>query len=311
VSDVGVSARGEGGSTPAKPRAERPTYALGEKWIRIDGVFELVRIEDDRYVFVADPGKEVHLTKDLMVARVQKHGSVAQFDPPPALSWPLEVGKWGTAEGTWRTPQRPGGFPARFTWSVDAYEEVDVIAGKFMAFRILLVMSPTGPSAGSQRWRSELQMWYAPDARQFVKAVGQGLGMFIFQVVSVERPDLAPLQVALRAPQDQARVTAEDLVVAGKAATGKLLQRITATLNGKEVKAFDERGADKKEVVFNFPVKLREGKNVLIVTAVDSRGETIQEARTLFYEKPAPPPPAAPCGGPPPAGWRCRRSARP
>ena len=32
------------------PRAERPTYTLGEKWIRDDGVYELIRIEDDRYI---------------------------------------------------------------------------------------------------------------------------------------------------------------------------------------------------------------------------------------------------------------------
>ncbi len=37
-------------SAPAqpKPRAERPTYALGEEWIRSDGVFELIRVEKDR-----------------------------------------------------------------------------------------------------------------------------------------------------------------------------------------------------------------------------------------------------------------------
>jgi hypothetical protein len=54
------------------PRAERPTYALGEKWIRDDGVYELIRIEGDRYIFSAGPGQEVHLTKDLAIGRVEE-----------------------------------------------------------------------------------------------------------------------------------------------------------------------------------------------------------------------------------------------
>ena len=49
-----------------KPRAERPTYALGEKWIRTDGVYELIRIENDLYVFAASSDRQIHLTKDLM-----------------------------------------------------------------------------------------------------------------------------------------------------------------------------------------------------------------------------------------------------
>ncbi len=40
------------GPAPAQtPRAERPTFTLGEKWIRSDGLFELIRVEKDLYVF--------------------------------------------------------------------------------------------------------------------------------------------------------------------------------------------------------------------------------------------------------------------
>ncbi len=38
-----------------KPRAERPTYTLGEKWVRNDGLYELIRIEKDVYVFSTRP----------------------------------------------------------------------------------------------------------------------------------------------------------------------------------------------------------------------------------------------------------------
>jgi hypothetical protein len=92
-----------------KPRAERPVYTLGERWIRSDGVYDLIRVEDGRYIFAAGVDRQIHLTQDLMVAKVQKGGWVMEFTPPPKLTWPLEVGKWGTNSGLWRTPRYPQG----------------------------------------------------------------------------------------------------------------------------------------------------------------------------------------------------------
>jgi len=47
-----------------KPRAELPTYELGEQWFRSDGVFELTRIEADRYVFTAPDNREKYTVSD-------------------------------------------------------------------------------------------------------------------------------------------------------------------------------------------------------------------------------------------------------
>ena len=80
-----------------KPRAERPTYTLGERWIPSDGVYDLIRVEDGRSIFAAGVDRQIHLLQDLMVAKVQKGQWVMAFDPPPKLTWPLEVGKWGTS----------------------------------------------------------------------------------------------------------------------------------------------------------------------------------------------------------------------
>ena len=120
------------------PRAERPTYTLGERWIRSDGVYDLIRIEDGRYIFAAGVDRQIHLTQDLMVAKVQKGQFIMEFTPPPKLTWPLEVGKSGTSSGILRTPSHPGGGEVSFTWSVQAYEDVQVVAGTFKAFRISL-----------------------------------------------------------------------------------------------------------------------------------------------------------------------------
>jgi hypothetical protein len=133
--------------TPAEaqnPQAERPTYTLGERWIRSDGVYDLIRIENGQYVFAAGVDRQIHLTQDLMVTKVQKSQWVMGFDPTPKLTWPLEVGKWGRSSGLWRTPIFPRGGSVRFTWKVQAYEDVQVVAGTIKAFRISLAIDSLG-----------------------------------------------------------------------------------------------------------------------------------------------------------------------
>lgn len=280
-----------------KPRAERPTYSVGDKWIRNDGVYDLVRIEKDLYVFAAGPAMEIRLTKNLGVAQVQRGAEVFEFSPPLDLPWPLEVGKSGQTWAIWRgdarSPAGPSGVRGFSAWAVQAYEDVETVAGTFKAFRISI-----SQSAMHYGGTNEIQIWYAPDAKQFVKArASEGIGALNFQVVAVDRPDAAPLQVALQEPKDQARVTTESFMVRGKAAAGKGVRRVTVALNGQEVSTQEERAAPKKEVTLNLPIKLKEGQNVLLVTAADAAGETRQEARTLFYDKPTPP--AAPTPAPP------------
>jgi len=278
-------------STEPKPRAERPTYTVGDKWIRSDGSYELIRIEKDLYIFAAGASREVQLTKDLGVARVVRGDRYWEFDPPLNLSWPLEVEKWGTTSGVWRGTWNAPGVRASFTWSVDAYEDVVVAGSALKAFRVTISIQtlPGGPLR-------EVRIWYAPEVKQFVRAEGhRDLGFLTFRVVSLDRPMPAPLQVALQEPKDQARVPTEGIVVTGKVTGGKGVARVTVTLNGQEVSRQEEKGAPKSEVPISIPLTLLEGRNILLVTAADPEGTTRQEARTLFYDKPAPaPPPAGP-----------------
>jgi len=108
------------------------------------------------------------------------------------------------------------------------------------------------------------------------------------------------------------KVTSQEIVLTGKVTSGKGVATLTITLNGDEVRKWDAPSVPSKETPLDLPVKLREGKNVLLVTAVDPEGASRQEARTLFYEKPVPPaaapipiaPPAAtpvPAPAPPPS----------
>lgn len=277
------------------PRAERPTYNIGDKWVLQVGVYDLIRIENDLYIFAAEGGREIHLSKDLSLAKVRRpDGAAIEFEPPPRVTWPLEVGKSGYSIGRWSTPQGRGSIT--ISWKVEAYEDVTVAAGTFKAFRVTYAWQ-----AGPNRERLEMSTWYAPEVRQIVKSKAWSEpNMLNLQVVAIDRPEMAPLNLALREPKEQARVTSDGIVLVGKATSGKGITRVQVALNGAEVSKLEDKAAPKSEMELEFPIKLKEGRNVLIVTAVDAAGETRQEARTLFYEKPAQPLPQTPKPAPTP-----------
>jgi len=293
------------------PKADRPTYAVGDKWIRSDGAYDLIRIENGRYVFAADGGREVHLTRDLGVAKIVRGGQVLlELEPPPGLTWPLEVGQSGVSWLTLKSldPQF-GQSVVRLTWKVDAYQDVRVPAGVFKAFRIAQVLEPRFLAASPQSRRLELAFWYAPAIQQLVRADGNDLSGLAFQAVALDRPVAAALAVALTDPKDQGRVATERITLTGKVTGGTGPLRIAVTLNGAEIARQQEPGTPGKDVALSVPVKLTPGRNTLIVTATDGAGVSRQEGRVLFYEKPAPAvaavptAPAAPARPtPPPAG---------
>jgi len=280
-----------------KPRAERPTYTLGEKWIRSDGLYELIRVEKDRYVFSARPKWEIHLSKDLGIVRVQRGDGVTEFTHPVDLQWPLEVGQTGSLNTAWQTPSTSGRWPpVVVTWKVVSYEDVQVFAGTFKAFRILMTFTR------SDRRQLENTLWYAPEARQFVKMDG-ATGFLKFQIAGLDRPAAGPIQFVLEGLPERDRIGVDGFTIGGKVMAGKGVATVSVTVNGAEVATRDERSAPKPEISLNVPIKLREGKNVVIVTATDADGTSRQEARGVLYLPPGGPAVAGlPGGGPPPEG---------
>jgi len=285
------------------PKADRPTYAVGDKWIRSDGAYDLIRIENARYIFAADGGREVHLTRDLGVAKIVRGGQVLlELEPPPGLTWPLEVGQSGVSWLTLKSldPQF-GQSLVRLTWKVDAYQDVRVPAGVFKAFRIVQVLEPRFLAVSPQSRRLELAFWYAPAVQQLVRADGNDLSGLAFQAVALDRPAAAALAVALADPKDQGRVATERITLTGKVTGGTGPLQIAVTLNGTEIARQQEPGTPGKDVALSVPVKLTPGRNMLIVTATDGAGVSRQQGRVLFYDKPAPAVAAAPTAPPAPA----------
>jgi hypothetical protein len=176
-----------------QPRAELPTYAVGEKWVRSDGIYDLLRIEGDRYIFVAAAGREIHLTKDLALAKLVRGRVVEwEFDPPARLAWPLQVGKWGSQLANVRSPRATAGINGQLAWSVDSYEDVSTPAGTFKAFWIRISFQPDlqghPMSYAFMGGILEFRVAYAPEARQIVMIQAQNLGSLLpFQVVAIER----------------------------------------------------------------------------------------------------------------------------
>ena len=169
-----------------------------------------------------------------------------------------------------------GGESARIAWSVDAYEDVRVPAGTFKAFRLSLSVTPTSQPVLNQwpGWAGKL--WYAPEARQYVKAEGRfEIEMSDFQVVSLEHPPATlSFHISLQQPKDQEHIDNESTVVTGRVTAPRGVSRVVITVNGKEVARQEEQRAPETEVGLSTPITLREGKNVLHVAVTDASGDT-------------------------------------
>ncbi len=304
-----------------EPQADRPTYVVGDTWLRTDGAYKLTRIENGRYVFSTGPGQEIHLTRDLVIAKFVRANQIVEFDPPPTIRWPLKVGTWGTSDGTWRTPDFLSGFHARFTWSVDALEEIRVPAGTFKAFRLSFSAAPTS-TVIEARWPERSgKLWYAPEARRLIKAEGRSeIALNDFQLVGLDAPPgavarvdpappspptrpapaipspprpLAPLTIEFRHPEDGAVVGDPTSVVAAVVTSARGVEKVVLALNGTPV--FEQSSpAPEPSVLVAVPVTLREGTNTLTVAATAVDGAARQAQRTVVYTRPAPPATATP-----------------
>ena len=278
-----ILAAGCATTAPTGPSAERPTYKVGERWYRSDGAFELTRIENGRYVFSAGPSREIHLTQNLGVAYIRSDPHYNRMDPPLDFSWPMRVGQFGSGYTSWRWALRPEGISGYLMhWKVQAYEDVTVTAGTYKAFRIEL--NAEAPGGG---WKRALRIWYAPEVRQFVKWDTEA-GMFPlsrFGLVAVDQTNRQPMVIAFAEPGDQARLPKRETRLTGRIETEAHLTAVRVTLNGTEV-AMLRPPAPQGKIALDVPLTLREGKNVIVVAASDSAGETREAARTLFFEAP-------------------------
>jgi hypothetical protein len=293
-----LGALGPGIAAASDPQpAELPTYAAGDKWIRSDGLYEMVRVEDGQYVFTAGKGRIVRLSRTLGPAAVVRGQGTMSFSPPFELKWPLRIGERTTTHGTWHVPPRPDrgrpdalDLPATLVAHVVGWEDVTVTAGTVGAYRIEFMAGvvPRGDRSGFQAGaRLHFEGWYAPSVRQYVKVASREAPLLGFETVAFDQPAGGPLEMVVEAPRDHAQVADESLPVRVTLRSSRGVRRVAVSVNGAEVAARDEP-APKPELALNQPVKLREGRNVVLVTATEADGTTRQESRVVTYQRPAP-----------------------
>ncbi|MBM4443324.1 MAG: caspase family protein [Candidatus Rokubacteria bacterium] len=270
-------------------RAERPAYQQGARWIRSDRVYELIRIDPETYVFSAEGGHETRLSRDLVPIVFSGGMPVFQFTPTPRITWPLEVGKRGSQRGTFLSGSGDT-YHAEFRWEVEAWEEVTVPAGKFKAFRLAFdILGSTNFGRGLTNFRPYrwVRLWYAPEIGQYVMG-DSSTSALRFDLVAVDPAETEPLQIAIVTPSDQKVVGPdEETLLSGHVSGGKGVSSVAVTVNGEPIATETVTDSSKRTVVFKVPLpRLRDGKNVVLVTAVDPTGTSSQAARTVVYETP-------------------------
>ncbi len=194
----------------AQPRPERPTYQVGDVWTLDTGTYTLDRIDSGAYIYVAGPGEEIHLGRDLGVTRVVR-GGMAELEmwPPPEIEWPLRVGAWGVSSvSTARRNNVSLSIPycyatPRFLWRVEAYEDVAAAGDTMKAFRISGTIDSPGLHGCLLAY---VTTWYAPSVGRIVKLEtgGQFTSAFTLRapsVVTAPPPAGEPLPPRAAAPE--------------------------------------------------------------------------------------------------------------
>lgn len=310
------------------PRAERPTYAVGDTWMLTDVTYRLARVTKDAYVFTAGNDREIWLTRDLAITYVKRGNDTLEVVGVPRLTWPLEVGK----QGVGRALVRVSGADVEVyaSWRVEAAERVTVARGAFDTVRVHYVFNteipgqfnaPTalqrfGPAARQAAF--DVTWWYAPQVQRIVKSVSSKPAL-TFELggdaVTAQapppakpepsRPEPGPVPASPDAAKpDSGRPPAPLVVNLSSPTDHARVDRDTVLLagvvsSGRGVArvvvtlngaevAKVEERAARPAVSLNTSLKLREGANQLVVSATDGDGAIRQELRTVHYDRGTP-----------------------
>lgn len=173
-------------SNEATEHPEKEDYKLGEKW-----VWKWSRAVDGEVRASGQDIQEVVQYKgDLGIWNGMDTIPIATFldvkpGETPFRDWPLFVGKKWKYESEWENNEGTKGKTSQNV-EVVAFEEVQVDAGSFMAYKIAY----SGLVTNSRGFKGEMidTWYYAPELKTYVKHINKdGYGIYTNELISYKK----------------------------------------------------------------------------------------------------------------------------
>ena len=171
-------------STTNKPTLN--DYKIGEKWVwkwsrSVDGE---VRAEGEDLQEVVDFNGELGFWNGVDTIQISTILNQDQSSTP-FRSWPLHVGKKWKYESEWENNEGTKGKTSQDV-EIVSFEELNVAAGKFMAYKI----EYKGIVTNSRGFKGEMldTWWYSPELKTYIKHVNNdGYGMYTNELTSYSK----------------------------------------------------------------------------------------------------------------------------
>lgn len=199
---TGPTSAQEPSSTPGAATADAPVYKVGDTWTMLWGKTDtypgvkgeqtVVSVTENRTTLSISINGGTPFEEDFNdQGDITRNGSMT-FDPSfGRLSFPMMVGKsWNarliqrTTSGTYDMSQRA---------EVVAFERVEVAAGSFDAYKIVLHGVSSIHLGGASVRPFRATYWYAPRAKRIVKSVSE---WNVYHNGKVETAELAAFSLA-------------------------------------------------------------------------------------------------------------------
>jgi hypothetical protein len=180
----------------SKFSSEKPTlndYEIGEKWAwkwqrSVEGE---IRAEGKDYQEVVKYKNTLGISyrEDTLQKDTLKISTIInrKASKTPRYDWPLKVGKKWKYESEWENNEGTTGKTSQDV-EVISFEELNVTAGKFMAYKI----EYKGITTNSRGFKGDMKdtWWYCPALKTYIKHINDdGYGLYTNELINYSHPN--------------------------------------------------------------------------------------------------------------------------
>lgn len=157
-------------------------FKIGEKW-----TWKWKRSVEGEVMAEGEDQQEVVQFKGTLgfwngIDTVLVSSTLDQKSKTPIRDWPLRIGKKWKFESEWKNDEGTTGKTSQDV-EVTSFEELNVVAGKFMAYKI----EYKGIVTNSRGFKGEMNdtWWYSPELKTYIKHVNDdGYGLYVNELVN-------------------------------------------------------------------------------------------------------------------------------